>query len=147
MILKLERMVDSFQDSLPKAWLYIYFRDTIEPLIKKREAHDSCTLAQPPCFTDVRPHAPSSFWIHPPEPAIILSHHNFDPSILYQPHIFLWLPHFFVQTLNCPNCGKPLEKNGALRPRHVTDIEDSFYIIAWGYYCRQNCRSYFHGWN
>ena len=67
--------------------------------------------------------------------------------MLYWPRVFLWLPHFFVNTLCCPNCRKPLEKNGALAPRRVTDIEDSFYIVTWGYYCCQSCRSYFHGWS
>ncbi len=114
------------------------------PLIKQKDGRN---LAPPPSFTDVRSHVTPSFWIHPPEPAIILSHHRFDPPALYRPRVFLWLPHFFVSTLCCPNCGKPLEKNGALAPRRVTDVDDSFYIIAWGYYCRQSCHSYFHGWS
>jgi hypothetical protein len=111
-------------------WLYKYFHDTVEPLIKQK---DGRSLAKPPSFTDNRSHVPSSFWIYPPEPAIILSHHIFDPPVLYQPRIFLWLPHFFVDTLHCPSCGKGLEKNGALAPRRVTDIKDSFYIVTWGY--------------
>lgn len=128
-------------------WLYVYFHDTIQPLLKKRDERDGRALAQPPSFTDGGPHSPSSFWIYPPEPAIILSHHRFNPPALYQPRIFLWLPHFFVKTLNCPKCGKSLEKNGALRPRRITDIKDAFYIVSWAYYCRQGCQSYFHGWN
>jgi hypothetical protein len=128
-------------------WLYAYFRDTVEPLIKKKDSRDSRSLAQPESFTSTLSFAPSSFWIHPPEPAITLSHHRFDPPALYQPRIFLWLPHFFVKTLSCPQCGKPLEKNGALRPRRIIDVKDSFYIVAWAYYCRQGCRSHFHGWS
>ena len=128
-------------------WLYAYFRDTIYPLLKKRDEQDGRVLAQPPSFIDAGPHAPPSFWIYPPEPAIILSHHKFDPVTLYRPRIFLWLPHFFVKALNCPKCRKPLEKNGALRPRRIIDMEDTFYIVSWGYYCRQGCQSYFHGWN
>ena len=124
-------------------WLYKYFRDTIGPVIKQK---DGRSLAAPPSFTD-RLHASSSFWIHPPEPAIILSHHRFDPPVLYRPRVFLWLPHFFVSTLLCPSCRKPLEKNGALAPHRVTDVDDAFYIITWGYYCRKGCQSYFHGWS
>jgi len=26
-------------------------------------------------------------------------------------------------------------------------MEDSFYIVAWAYYCRQGCHSHFAGWN
>jgi hypothetical protein len=129
------------------SWLYAYFRDTIEPMIKKKSTQDARVLAQPPSFVDSRPHAPPSFWIHPPEPAIILSQHKFNPSILFCPQIFLWLPHFFVKTLNCPKCGRQLEKNGALRPHHIIDLDDTFYLVSWGYYCRQGCQSYFHGWN
>jgi hypothetical protein len=127
-------------------WLYAYFRDVIEPMIKTKDVRDARVLAPPPSFVDSKPHAPPSFWVHPPNPAIILSQHKFDPSILYRPRVFLWLPHFFVKTLNCPKCGKQLEKNGALRPRPITDLDDTFYIVSWGYYCRHGCQSYFHGW-
>jgi len=64
------------------------------------------------------------------------------------PRSFIWLPHFFVEKLFCPkgqNC--VLKKIGALRPRRVTDMEDSFYIVAWAYYCRQGCCTHFAGWN
>jgi len=125
-------------------WLYAYFRDTIEPMIKKKDGRN---LVQPPAFTDAKSHAPSSFWIYPPEPTLVLRRQKFDPTILYLPRVFLWLPHFFVKTLNCPKCRKPLEKNGALRPRRITDVDDTFYIVSWAYYCRQSCRAYFHGWS
>jgi hypothetical protein len=128
-------------------WLYEYFRDTIEPMIKKKDSRDGRVLAQPPSFVDAKSHAPFSFWVHPPEPAIFLSRHKFEPSVMYQPRVYLWLPHFFVKTLHCPKCGKALEKNGALRPRRVTDIDDTFYIVSWAYYCRQSCQSHFHGWS
>jgi len=26
-------------------------------------------------------------------------------------------------------------------------MEDLFYIVSWGYYCRDGCHSYFAGWN
>ncbi|KAK0232270.1 hypothetical protein EDD85DRAFT_970646, partial [Armillaria nabsnona] len=32
-------------------------------------------------------------------------------------------------------------------PRRVVDLEDSFYIVAWAYYCRQGCQAHFHGWS
>ena len=76
-------------------WLYAYFRDTIEPMIKKKNGR---SLVQPPSFTDAKSHAPSSFWIYPPEPALVLRRQKFDPTILYLPRVFLWLPHFLVKT-------------------------------------------------
>ncbi|KAF8233295.1 hypothetical protein L208DRAFT_1203220, partial [Tricholoma matsutake] len=92
-------------------------------------------------------YAPASFWIHPPEPVISLSNYRFDPQTLYRPRIFLWLPHFYVTELRCPKCSGLLEKNGALAPRRITDVEDNFYIVTWGYYCQKGCHSHFHGWS
>jgi hypothetical protein len=59
----------------------------------------------------------------------------------------LWLPHFFVTKLCCPCCSEPHKKNGALSPHRIIDVEDAFYIVAWAYYCRDGCQSYFHGWS
>jgi len=50
--------------------------------------------------------------------------------------------------LHCPKCKTSiLEKNGALAPRRITDINDNFFIIAWAYYCRKGCKSHFAGWS
>ncbi|KAK6981230.1 hypothetical protein R3P38DRAFT_2808326 [Favolaschia claudopus] len=92
-------------------------------------------------------HSPPSLWIHPIDPIFLLARAVFRPTVLYRPRVFLWLPHFFVAKLCCPSCGKTLEKNGALPPRRITDLEDSFYIISWAYYCRKGCKSYFCGWS
>ncbi|KAJ7901480.1 hypothetical protein B0H13DRAFT_2336060 [Mycena leptocephala] len=126
-------------------WLYRYFHRTIRPMITEKEKG---RLVQPAIFTDALP----SFWIHPPEPICSLSKYSFDPFVLYRPRVFLWLPHFFVKTLLCPNCGKELEKNGALTPRRVVDIDSNFYIVSWAYYCRggrinDGCKKHFHGWS
>ena len=61
----------------------------------------------------------------------------------------MWLPHFLVSQLKCPTlgCTKVLEKNGALKPRRITDIEDSFWIVSWQYYCREGCKKSFRGWS
>ncbi|KAJ7624250.1 hypothetical protein DFH06DRAFT_1445903 [Mycena polygramma] len=143
-------VVKKTDGSSQKAWftkpkrmsdcLYQYFATTIQPLIfRKKGTH----LAEPKCYVDDRP----SFWVNPPDPVFTLSRHRLDPILLYRPRVFLWLPHFFVTKLLCPKCGKKLEKNGAVAPRRVTDLEDSFYIVTWAYYCREGCQAYFHGWN
>ncbi|KAF8074040.1 hypothetical protein FPV67DRAFT_1446849 [Lyophyllum atratum] len=127
-------------------WLYRFFGDTIAPLIFAKEGRH---LVKPPLFSEkLQRHAPPTFWVHQPEPAIPLSHHRFLPSNLYQPRVFLWLPHFYVAQLRCPKCPSGvLEKNGALTPRRITDVDDSFYIVAWAYYCRKGCRAHFYGWS
>ncbi|KAJ7719728.1 hypothetical protein B0H16DRAFT_1794348 [Mycena metata] len=123
-------------------WEYEYIIKTVQPIIRKK---DGRALAKPSMF-DGSPLAPPTFWIRPPEPVFSLAEHRFDPTTLYRRRIFLWLPHFLVEVLRCPDCGKALEKNGPLVPRLITDIEDSFYIISWAYYCRSGCRHHFHGW-
>ena len=122
-------------------WLYKYFGEAIAPLIFRREGK---YLVKPQTYSDS---AHPTFWILPPEPAILLSRQCFQPALFYQPRIFIWLPHFLVDVLHCPQCKTGvLEKNGALPPHRITDISDNFYIISWAYYCRKGCRTHFAGW-
>ena len=125
-------------------WLYTYFGEVVKPLITMKEKRQ---LSMPPSFADNGILSPPSFWIYPPEPAILLSRRRFDPTLFYRPRIFLWLPHFLVEDLHCPTCKTAiLEKNGALRPRRIVDSQDCFYPISWAYYCRKGCKSHFAGW-
>ncbi|KAK7016160.1 hypothetical protein R3P38DRAFT_2786521 [Favolaschia claudopus] len=126
------------------SWLYDYFRDTIQPIITRR---DGRRRRPPASFTSTMSHSPASLWIHPIDPVFPLSHRRFRPTVLYRPRVFLWLPHFFVAKLCCPACGKQLEKNGARPPRRIADLNDTFYIVSWAYYCRKGCKLYFHGWS
>jgi hypothetical protein len=113
-------------------WLYKFFGNIVKPIISSKDGRE---LVKPPSFSNNGPCSPPSFWINPPEPAVLLWRRHFEPTLFYQPRIFLWLPHFFVEKLHCPKCAAVLKKNGALRPRRIVDIRDSFYIISWGYYC------------
>ena len=123
-------------------WLYQYFGKTIAPIIFRKEGK---FLAKPRIYSDS---TSPTFWIHPPEPAILLSRRRFEPALYYRPRIFVWLPHFLVDVLHCPCCKTGvLEKNGALPPRRITDISDNFYIISWAYYCRKGCQTHFAGWS
>lgn len=64
-------------------WLYRYFGETIKPLIT---AKDGQQLLQPLSFTENKPHAPTTMWIHPPDAVFHLSCGNqLDPTILYWP--------------------------------------------------------------
>lgn len=102
-------------------WLYQYFLDTVGPLIFLKKSR---TLFPPPTFSNTCPYLPGSLWLHPSEPIMLLYHHKFEPELLYQPRIFLWLAHFFVQTMHYPNCHTGvLEKNRACPPCCVKDCE------------------------
>ena len=79
-------------------WFYAYFGKVMKPLITMKE---DCHLAAPPSFT-ARDTAQSNFWINPIEPTILLSQRQFEPTALYWPRIFLWVPHFLVEILYCP---------------------------------------------
>ncbi|KAK0216018.1 hypothetical protein IW262DRAFT_1299289 [Armillaria fumosa] len=92
-------------------WLYKYFGNIVQPIIHYKQ---STLYKKHLIFTQTQPHAPSSLWIHPPEPLTSLWACKFEPTTLFQPCIFLWLIHFFVDVLCYPNCTKPLEKNGTL---------------------------------
>ncbi|KAK6980836.1 hypothetical protein R3P38DRAFT_2579466, partial [Favolaschia claudopus] len=134
------------------SWLYAFFRDTIQPLLFQKQAGKLLGLG--PTLTELdkllRPQTfgkSGSFWIYPPEPVLALEGQQFHPPSLYQPRVFLRLPHFFVSCLKCPRCHAALEKNGALCPRRIIDVDSCFYIVAWAYYCRHGCKSYFHGWS
>jgi len=51
------------------------------------------------------------------------------PTLYYHPCIFFcqWLPHVSVEDLFCPHCVlKVLEKNGALPPRRIRDVDDNY---------------------
>ncbi|KZT32687.1 hypothetical protein SISSUDRAFT_1133021 [Sistotremastrum suecicum HHB10207 ss-3] len=126
-------------------WLYLYFRDTIRPMIQKRADGKAGTgLLRPPGYAN----APYSFWVIPTDPAHYLYKGKLAPDILWRPRVFLWLPHFLVNKLHCPSClTKTLEKNGPIPPRRITDIDDSFYVVTWQYYCRNGCKKCFNGWN
>lgn len=129
-------------------WLYRYFGETIKPIITAKDTGDSRRLARPLSFTECKPHAPATMWIHPPDAVFHLSRPQLDPTILYRPQVFLWLPHFFVTQLHCPNCRTGvLQKNGALCPRRIVDIQDNFYIVSWAYYCCDACKHHYAGWS
>ena len=125
-------------------WLYVYFRDVIQPLILQK---NGWTLSKPAVFSSTKSYLPASFWIHPLEAAITHTLHWFGPPALYCPQVFLWLAHFLVKSLHCPNCTSILKKNGALSPHHITDVEGFFYIVTWAYHCHNSCKSHFHRWS
>ena len=89
-------------------WFYAYFGEVTKPLITMKEDHH---LAAPPSFT-ARDTTRLNFWINPPEPGILLSRRRLEPTALYLPRIFLWLPHFLVKILYCPTMqnGRPRKK-------------------------------------
>ena len=78
-------------------WLYHYFGERIKTLITVKDINDGRHLARPLSFTEDKPHAPATMWIHPPDAVFHLSRGTqLDPTILYRPRVFLWLPHFLI---------------------------------------------------
>ncbi|KAJ2916235.1 hypothetical protein MD484_g4176, partial [Candolleomyces efflorescens] len=127
-------------------WLYQFFGSVIRPIISRRVNN---RLARPQSYETGRSN-PASFWVMPPDPAFMLLRREFDIKKFYQPRIYLWLPHFFVEghDLMCPKCkDKKLEKNGPTPPRRIVDVDDNFWMITWQYYCRKGCKSYYSGWS
>ncbi|KAK7002121.1 hypothetical protein R3P38DRAFT_3215931 [Favolaschia claudopus] len=139
-----EKVVDGGKaEGHARVAIYILPRNhNLQPLVFQKQG---TKLLRPRSFG--KSTSPGSFWIHPPEPVLALEGQQFNPPSLYQPRVFLWLPHFFVSCLKCPKCHAALEKNGALRPRRIVDVDSCFYIVTWAYYCRDGCKSYFHGWS
>ena len=103
-------------------WLYKYFKEEIGPILFQKQGS---YLVEPTLFSDNQSAAPT-FWVQPPEPTIYLAQHRFTPTLYYRPHVFLWLPHFLISKLYCPQCrtAHVLEKNGALQPRCVVDTSN-----------------------
>ncbi|PPQ85721.1 hypothetical protein CVT24_001668, partial [Panaeolus cyanescens] len=119
-------------------WEYYYFIHTIRPMITTKVDR---TLQSPQCYRG------QSMWIEPPDPVFSLARAQLDPTLLYLPRVFLWLPHFLVTSLNCPYCSNVLEKNGPLPPRRVSGLDQNFRLVSWGYYCRDGCKTHFAGWS
>lgn len=125
-------------------WQFRYFNDVVRPMLNQKEKRE---LSPPPFFSGNNRFSPASFWLNPPEPALLLSRRRFDPTLFYQLPIFFWLPHFQTSKLFCPKCKNiVLEKNGPLAPRRIVDIQSCFYIVSWAYYCRKGCRTHYAGW-
>ncbi|KAJ7479110.1 hypothetical protein FB451DRAFT_1172230 [Mycena latifolia] len=100
-------------------WLYEFFRDTVQPLLFEKSGRK---ILRPAIFCTQAAHSLPSFWLQPEEPVLALEGYRFDPPILFRPRVFFWLPHF-------------------------SSSDSCFYIISWAYYCRDSCKSYFHGWS
>lgn len=66
-----------------------------------------------------------TFWVERSCPSFLLAK-KVDPSRLYLPRVFLWLPHHLKNDLNCPKCKAQLKIKGfntSPRARKVVDID------------------------
>jgi hypothetical protein len=119
------------------SWLFDYIVEELGPRLQEKKGR---SLAPPVEYTT------GDFWTRPPDPVFSLAHHCFDKKKLFFPLIFLWLPHFLVSELLCPNCNNELEKNGIAAPRRIVDIDSTFWMLTWRYRCKQ-CSKGFQGWS
>ncbi|KAF6758078.1 hypothetical protein DFP72DRAFT_1109489 [Ephemerocybe angulata] len=74
------------------AWLYTYFGSVIKPMLKLKDGQYCARLLS---FTETQSHSPATMWINPPDPAFPLARRQFDPTVLWRPRVFLWLPHLW----------------------------------------------------
>lgn len=78
-----------------------------------------------------REYSNGTFWINPPAPFFILKKSNLDPSRLYYPRVFLWLPHHLIQgKLRCPACNHSLENKGFNKNPHARRVVDIDRYVA-----------------
>ncbi|KAK4699673.1 hypothetical protein P7C70_g6585, partial [Phenoliferia sp. Uapishka_3] len=130
-------------------WCYDYLITVIHPLVTKRVGTTRAFKCPDQLLRSPK-NGPPSFWVSPPDPtfALLKIKSDFAPTTLWQPRVYLWLPHFLVDCLACPRCGNALDKNGLLPPRRITDVNDHFYIVSWQYYCRRvGCKRTYRGWS
>jgi hypothetical protein len=66
-----------------------------------------------------------NFWIPRPSPFFILQK-GLDPSELYKPKVFLWMPHLLIpeKSLKCPCCEADLGIKGFNKKPHARRIVD-----------------------
>ncbi|KAJ3522150.1 hypothetical protein NMY22_g12013 [Coprinellus aureogranulatus] len=126
-------------------WLQQWFAEVLGPALSPK---DGKALPTPTCYLRSDSVTSPTLWIDPPDPILARSQTKLSPNVLRRPRILLWLTHCFAPDgiLKCPRCEGKLEKNGMLSPRRITDLEDNFYLVSWGYYCRSGCKAHFPGW-
>ncbi|KAG2216099.1 hypothetical protein INT45_001361 [Circinella minor] len=84
-----------------------------------------------------------TFWVEPKAPFFALREQNLlNPTPLYYPRVFLWLPHLLIdKPLSCsePGCKEiKLDYKGFFSDpcaRRVVDMHRCFYIISYQYIC------------
>lgn len=69
------------------------------------------------------------FWVYPKSPYYIRTAADIDPTLLCQPRVFLWFPHYFEKDLKCPEpgCRRKLEikgYNSKPRARRIIDLHE-----------------------
>ncbi|KAI9249771.1 hypothetical protein BDA99DRAFT_217405 [Phascolomyces articulosus] len=83
-------------------------------------------------------YANKSFWIEPPSPFFALRIGHSNPTELYKPRIFLWVPHLLAsKPLKCTCKSTMVVKSFNDKPhaRRVVDIDRCFYIMSIRYKC------------
>ncbi|KAK6981231.1 hypothetical protein R3P38DRAFT_3234489 [Favolaschia claudopus] len=109
-------------------WLYDYFRVNIQPMIFRMEGRK-------------RARPPSIYIQHFPLAAVAMD----SPDRPYFPaRSCCFPPHGTLPPSRVLVASAFFRRKALLR---ITDLEDSFYIISWAYYCRKGCKSYFCGWS
>ncbi|CAO3654609.1 unnamed protein product [Mucor hiemalis] len=82
-----------------------------------------------------------NYWINPGSNSFVLLG-NIDPTLVYKPRVFIWLPHYLSKTpLSCLTCKKelsPMEWVQKTKARRIIDEENCFYLMSMRYKCKNN---------
>ncbi|TFY76365.1 hypothetical protein EWM64_g7647 [Hericium alpestre] len=141
-------------DSTSRATLPTWLPDAYSAMLERLKAE----------IASNRPHQPScynrgTFMEIPPNPVLTIKDTTFSPELFYQPHFFIWIPHFLVERIPCPACHAAkrvrdrqtcwLRPNGFPKsPRRVTDLEQNIYLIGQRYVCSNRpCGKSYQSWS
>ncbi|KAG2191057.1 hypothetical protein INT47_012933 [Mucor saturninus] len=94
--------IDEFASSLPSDSEVIKYHDALQQRLGENNKNKS--------------HLPDeykrgTFWTQTRSPSFALPN-NVDPSELYHPRTFIWLPDHLHDNLVCPSCGSDIESKG-----------------------------------
>ncbi|KAG2191934.1 hypothetical protein INT47_012017 [Mucor saturninus] len=85
------------------------------------------------------------FWTQTRNPSFVLAKAA-DPSELYHPRTFIWLPDHLHDNLVCPSCKSGIESKGfdkKTKARRIIDLKDCFYIMTRRYRCKNATKQHF----
>lgn len=110
-------MIDDFESSLPLDSEVSKYHESIQ----QRLGENNKNKNNPP-----EEYLRGVFWTQKRSPSFILAK-SADPSELYHPRTFIWLPDHLKENLKCPTCGSGIESKGfdkKSKARRIIDLKE-----------------------